>query len=138
MQALPVSTRVDDMISRLTLKEKIEQLDTTAPAITSLGLNAYNWWSEATHGISHVRNSNSTPYESNFALPITTACAFNRTLWSKTGGQIGREARAFMNVGDAWSTYWAPVINLAREPRWGQCHDLVYIYCYCRSGLAIH
>merc|ERR1740115_685430 len=46
--------------------------------------------------------------------------AFNRTLWKKTGAQIGREARAFMNTGDAWSTYWAPVINLAREPRWGR------------------
>ena len=36
------------------------------------------------------------------------------------GEQIGREARAFMNVGNAWSTYWAPVVNLAREPRWGR------------------
>ena len=77
-------------------------------------------WSEATHGISHVQNSEATPFESNFAFPITTAMAFNRSLWSATGAQIGREARAFMNNGDAWSTYWAPVINLAREPRWGR------------------
>ena len=46
--------------------------------------------------------------------------SFNRSLWRATGGQIGREARAFMNDGNAWSTYWAPVINLAREPRWGR------------------
>ena len=46
--------------------------------------------------------------------------SFNRSLWRATGGQIGREARAFMNEGNAWSTYWAPVINLAREPRWGR------------------
>ena len=118
--SLPVDVRVDDMIKRMTVAEKIAQMDTTAPAIESLGLNPYNWWSEATHGISHVRNDDKVPYESNFAFPITTACSFNRSLWSATGAQIGLEARAFMNQGDAWSTYWAPVINLAREPRWGR------------------
>jgi beta-glucosidase-like glycosyl hydrolase len=46
--------------------------------------------------------------------------SFNRTLWTLTGRQIGREARAMMNVGTAYSTFWAPVINLAREPRWGR------------------
>ena len=108
------------MVARLTLKEKIAALDTTSTPLASLGLNAYNWWSEATHGISHVRNDERTPFESNFAFPITTAMAFNRSLWRVTGEQIGREARAFMNVGNAWSTYWAPVVNLAREPRWGR------------------
>ena len=117
---LLVDERVKDMVSRMTLDEKIANLDTGAPAIASLGLNAYNWWSEATHGISHVRNDAVTPYESNFAFPITTGMAFNRSLWKATGNQIGREARAFMNAGNAYSTYWAPVINLAREPRWGR------------------
>lgn len=55
-----------------------------------------------------------------FAFPITTGMSFNRTLWQLTGRQIGREARAMMNVGTAYSTFWAPVINLAREPRWGR------------------
>ena len=89
-------------------------------ALPSLGLPPYNWWSEATHGISHVRNDATTPYESNFALPITTGGAFNRTLWRVTGNAIAREARAFMNAGNAYSTYWAPVINLVRDPRWGR------------------
>ena len=67
-----------------------------------------------------MNNDHTTPYETNFAFPITTAMSFNRSLWKATGAQIGREARAFMNQGNAWSTYWAPVINLAREPRWGR------------------
>merc|ERR1712091_202344 len=46
--------------------------------------------------------------------------SFNRTLWRATGAAIGREARALMNAGAAYSTYWAPVVNLAREPRWGR------------------
>ena len=104
----------------MTLLEKISALDTVTPAIDSLGMLPYNWWSEATHGISHNRNTNKTQYESNFAFPITTAMSFNRTLWQKTGQQIGVEGRAFMNNGDAWSTFWAPVVNLAREPRWGR------------------
>lgn len=108
------------MVSRLTLAEKIDALDTTQKSLKSLGLNPYNWWSEGTHGISHVRNDDTTPYETNTAFPITTAMSFNRSLWKATGNLIGREARAFMNAGNAWSTYWAPVINLAREPRWGR------------------
>ena len=119
---LSVEARVEDMISRMSLPEKIAALDTAGPGIASLGLDPYNWWSEATHGISHVRNrvQDGTRYESNFAFPITTAMSFNRSLWEATGRRIGIEARAFMNQGDAWSTYWAPVINLAREPRWGR------------------
>ena len=118
--SLPYDERITDMISRMTLLEKISALDTVTPAIDSLGMLPYNWWSEATHGISHNRNTNKTQYESNFAFPITTAMSFNRTLWQKTGQQIGVEGRAFMNNGDAWSTFWAPVVNLAREPRWGR------------------
>jgi beta-D-xylosidase 4 len=55
-----------------------------------------------------------------FAFPITTGMSFNRTLWKVTGAQIGREARAMMNAGNGFSSFWAPVINLAREPRWGR------------------
>ena len=65
-----------------------------------------------------MRNNALTPYETNFAFPISTAASFNRTLWEATGRQIGREARAYMNAGNAYSTYWAPVINLVRDPRW--------------------
>jgi beta-glucosidase-like glycosyl hydrolase len=46
--------------------------------------------------------------------------SFNRTLWNLVGRQIGAEARAMMNAGNGYSTFWAPVINLAREPRWGR------------------
>ncbi len=68
-------------------------------------------------GISHVSYSGPTPYASNTALPITTGCSFNRSLWHATGNQIGREARAFMNVGNAFGTYWTPVLNTVRDPR---------------------
>jgi beta-glucosidase-like glycosyl hydrolase len=75
---------------------------------------AHSWWSEATHGISHVSYSSKLPAASNTALPITTSCSFNRTLWTKTGNQIAREGRAFYNNGQAYQTFWTPVINIVR------------------------
>ena len=120
--SLPFGVRVADMVGRMTLAEKIASLDTTSPAIASLGLNQYNWWGESTHGVatSHVNATGSTPAATNFAFPITTAASFNRTLWRVTGAAIAREARAFMNAGHGYSTFWAPVVNIAREPRWGR------------------
>ena len=118
--SLPIETRIADGIARMSVAEKISSLGSNAGAIKELGLNAYNWWSEATHGISHNKFPPDMPYATNFAFPITTGMSFNRSLWRATGLAIGREARAFANAGNAFSTFWAPVINLAREPRWGR------------------
>jgi len=118
--SLSLDDRVDDLVGRLSMQEKATALGTDTKKLSSVGLNAYNWWSEATHGISHVQNNDVTPAETNFALPVTTAGSFNRSLWFETGLQIGREGRAFMNVGNAGSTFWAPVINMIRDPRWGR------------------
>ena len=56
----------------------------------------------------------------NFVLPLTAAQSFNRSMWHANGRQIGSEARAAMSAGRSYSTFWAPVINLASEPRWGR------------------
>ena len=113
---LSLDARVTDAVSRMTMEEKINALGTGTSAIPSLGLPAYNWWSEASSGVASGRNTQTTK----FAFPITTGMSFNRTMWRKTGAQIGKEARAMMNAGNGYSTFWAPVINLAREPRWGR------------------
>jgi pre-mRNA-splicing factor SYF2/beta-D-xylosidase 4 len=113
---LAIEARVEDMISRMSVAEKINAMQTNTQPIPSLSLPAYNWWSEASSGVSTDRNQKTTK----FAFPITTGMSFNRTLWQLTGRQIAMEARALMNAGEAFSTFWAPVINLAREPRWGR------------------
>jgi beta-glucosidase-like glycosyl hydrolase len=118
--SLTIDARISDIISHLSVKDKIQLMNQNGPPLPQLGLPLYHWWEEATHGISPPRNSAETPYETNFAFPITTAMSFNRTMWKKTGEQIAREARAFMNAGNEYSTFWAPVVNLAREPRWGR------------------
>ena len=120
-ETLPLAERVTDMLSRMTLAEKIAQLGTPAPPIPSLGFNtSYDWWSEASHGVASESHGARDVSTTNFAFPITTGMAFNRSLWRATGAAIGVEARAAANLGKAFGTFWAPVINLAREPRWGR------------------
>ena len=116
----PIDARISDMISRMSLAEKIASLGSSKNAVPSLGLPSYSWRSEAEHGIEYARFDKRTPYATDFAFPSTTAMAFNRTLFRAIGAQVGAEARALMNVGNADSTFWTPVINLAREPRWGR------------------
>ena len=113
---LPLFDRVTDAIGRMTLNEKIANLGTGGSSIKGLGTKAYHWWTEASTGVAGGKNENTTK----FAFPITLGMSFNRSLWRATGNQIGREARAMMNAGNGYSTFWAPVVNLAREPRWGR------------------
>jgi Ricin-type beta-trefoil lectin domain len=115
----PIDARAADIVSRMSLADKIQALDTGTPPLPSVGLPAYQWWSEATHGISGpgVSHSDALPGASNTALPITTSCSFNRTMWKATGNLIGREGRAYMNANLAGSTFWTPVINIVRDPR---------------------
>ncbi len=103
------------MIQRMTRAEKLSALAIRTPAIPSLGMPAYNWWEEATHGV-----GSGSHQTTNVPFPITTAMSFNRCLWKATGALIGTEARALMNLGKAGSDFWAPVVNLARDGRWGR------------------
>ena len=106
-----LDARAADIVGRLSGADKISGLITHSPALGSVGLPAYQWWSEATHGLGGpgVLHSPDYPGASNTALPITTSCSFNRTLWGATGNLIGREARAYINAGLAGSTFWTPV-----------------------------
>jgi hypothetical protein len=113
---VPISIRVSAMIAQMTTAEKIQNMMVHTGDVKNLSIPAYKWWEESTHGISPNDGGDGT----NFAFPITTGAAFNRSLWRATGRQIGREARAYMNVGKIGSTFWAPVVNIARDGRWGE------------------
>ena len=116
----PLAERVADLIGRLTLEEKIGELTTgngvnggtTNNAIPRLSIPAWDWWSEGTHGVKGAYNA---PPHTVFPFPITTAMAFNRTLWHATAQHIAREGRSEYNEGRFDGlTYWAPVVNLVR------------------------
>ncbi|GAB2235348.1 hypothetical protein Droror1_Dr00025771 [Drosera rotundifolia] len=122
---LPVRQRAEDLVSRLTLDEKVAQLVNNAPAIPRLGVPAYQWWSEALHGVANagpgVSFQGPVKAATSFPQVILTAASFDAELWYRIGQVIGKEARAVYNSGQAKGmTFWAPNINIFRDPRWGR------------------
>ena len=121
---LPAADRVSDLISRLTLDEKVSQLMMTSPAIPRLGIPAYDWWNEGLHGV--ARDGVATVFPQAIALAAT----WDPELHGRVAGVISTEARAKNNVHVARSggatrryeglTIWSPNINIFRDPRWGR------------------
>ena len=120
----PLPARAKDLIRRMSLAEKVAQLQNGAPTITRLGLPAYNYWSEALHGVAN--NGNATV----FPQAIGAAATWDPALLQQESAVIGVEGRAKFNDyaakhnGDAkWFgglTFWSPNINIFRDPRWGR------------------
>ncbi|KAI3883598.1 hypothetical protein MKX03_016280 [Papaver bracteatum] len=122
--SLPISTRAKSLISLLTLTEKINQLSNNASSVSRLGIPSYEWWSESLHGIATngpgVSFNGSIPSATSFPQVLLTSASFNRSLWYKIGSAISIEARAMYNSGQAGLSFWAPNINIFRDPRWGR------------------
>lgn len=98
-------------------------LDTSSGGAGGLGVDGFQWWNEALHGIANnvgVAFVNPTPYSTSFPMAITSSCSFNTTLWHAIGAAISEEGRAFANQGHAGLTFWTPTINMFRDPRWGR------------------
>ncbi|MBP8606170.1 MAG: glycoside hydrolase family 3 C-terminal domain-containing protein [Phycisphaerae bacterium] len=120
----PLRKRVEDLIRRMSLAEKVAQLQNDAPAIQRLGLPAYNYWNEALHGVAN--NGIATV----FPAPVGMASTWNPELLRQEGTIIGIEGRAkfndyaSQNNGNSkwWTglTFWTPNINIFRDPRWGR------------------
>jgi beta-glucosidase len=114
---LPVNQRVDDLVSRLTLAEKIAQLGNQAPAVSSLGIASYNYWNEALHGV--ARSGLATSFPQAIALSAT----WDPDLMLEVATAISDEARVKNNTEGKGLTYWSPTINMARDPRWGRAEE---------------
>src|SRR3954464_10509698 len=120
--ALPLAARVEDLVRRLTLAEKINQLVHENLPVERLGLPAYNWWNEACHGVG--RNGRATV----FPQVIGLAATWNRELVREVAGAIADEARAKHHAAAAAGhrgkyqglSFWTPNINIFRDPRWGR------------------
>jgi beta-glucosidase len=120
--SLPIEQRVNDLVSRMTLDEKISQMMNEAPAIPRLGIPYYNWWSEGLHGVAR------TGVATVFPQAIGMAAAFNDSLLFNVATVISDEFRAKYNayIKDKENetyvglTVWSPNINIFRDPRWGR------------------
>lgn len=122
--SLSYQDRAKDLVSRLTLKEKVQQLVSGSTGISRLGVPAYEWWNEALHGVSNVgpgtRFNATVPGATSFPSVILSAASFNASLWFKMGQVVSTEARAMYNAGLSGLTYWSPNVNVFRDPRWGR------------------
>lgn len=111
--------RAADLVSRMTLEEKQSQLGNTMPPIPRLGVNHYDVWGEALHGI-QGRNNNAGMTATSFPNSVAVGATWDPELIKKETSVIADEARGF-NYGRIFTlTYWSPVIEPARDPRWGR------------------
>ena len=121
----PVSARVDDLVSRMTLEEKASQLVNQSRAIPRLMVPRYDWRSEALHGIAGAGIATVFPE------PVGLAATFDAPLIQQMAGAIGAEGRAKHNKAVREGRrdilegldFWAPNINIARDPRWGRAQE---------------
>jgi beta-glucosidase len=118
----PLDRRVDDLISRMTLEEKVAQMMNDAPAIERLGVPAYNWWNECLHGVARAGRATVFPQA------IGLAATWDAPLIHRVASAISDEARAKYHEAVRRGqrniyqglTFWTPNINLFRDPRWGR------------------
>lgn len=125
--SLGVDERVEDLLSRLTLDEKLSLMEHRNPAIPSLGLPAYSWWNEALHGV--ARNGLATVWP----MPIALAASFDTRMVFELFSEVSLEGAVKRYQWQQDSAHWAdepadyhgltfftPNINIFRDPRWGR------------------
>lgn len=117
--------RAKALVAQMTAEEKMTQLVYNAPAIERLGIQEYNWWNEALHGVARAGTATVFPQA------IALAAAFHPALLERVAEIIATEGRAKYNSSVAQGdrdifkglTFWSPNINLVRDPRWGRGHE---------------
>ncbi|MEZ4699093.1 MAG: glycoside hydrolase family 3 C-terminal domain-containing protein [Rhodothermales bacterium] len=134
-----LEARVDDLVGRMTLEEKVAQMSDQAPAIERLGVPEYNWWNEALHGVARAGLATSYPQA------IGLAATWDTELIFRMATAISDESRAkhhaFVRNGKRLRyqglTIWSPNINLFRDPRWGRGQETYGEDPYLTGRLAV-
>ena len=117
--------KAKETVAKMTNDEKLSQLVFDSPAIERLGINEYNWWNEALHGVARAGTATVFPQA------IGLAATFDPELLSEISDVISTEGRAKYNKSVEYGdrdifkglTYWSPNINIFRDPRWGRGHE---------------
>jgi beta-glucosidase len=136
---LPIEQRVNNLISRMTLEEKVLQMQNGAPAIERLGVPAYDWWNEALHGVARAG------YATVFPQAIGLAATWDTRLMHDVADVISTEARAKYHEAVRNNqhgryqglTFWSPNINIFRDPRWGRGQETYGEDPYLTSRLGV-
>src|SRR5450759_1044944 len=120
---LSIEERVTDLLSQMTIEEKVAQMMNSAPAIERLGIPSYNWWNEGLHGVAR------SPYHTtSYPQAIGMAATWDAESLQKMGDYTSTEGRAIFHDSSKKGkvgiycglTYWTPNINIFRDPRWGR------------------
>ncbi|MBX4269903.1 glycoside hydrolase family 3 C-terminal domain-containing protein [Clostridium estertheticum] len=122
---LSFEQRAKDLVSKMTLFEKVSQMTYNSAAIDRLCIPSYNWWNEALHGVARAGVATMFPQA------IGMAATFDEELIYQVAGVISTEGRAKYNESQRKNdhdiykglTFWAPNINIFRDPRWGRGHE---------------
>src|ERR1041384_6687839 len=136
---LPVEARVDDLVSRMTLEEKVLQMQNAAPAIERLGIPKYDWWNEALHGVARAGTATVFP------KAIGLAATWDTKLMYQVADVISTEARAKHHEAVRNNqrgryfglTFWSPNINIFRDPRWGRGQETYAEACCANKKLLV-
>ncbi|AQR97316.1 glycoside hydrolase family 3 C-terminal domain-containing protein [Clostridium saccharoperbutylacetonicum] len=131
--------KAKELVSKMTLQERAEQLTYKAPAIKHLNISRYNWWNEGLHGVARAGTATVFPQA------IGLAAIFDDALLEKIAGIIATEGRAKYNENskkedkDIYKglTFWSPNVNIFRDPRWGRGHETYGEDPYLTSRLGV-
>ena len=136
----PISARVADLVGRMTIEEKAAQMQNVAPAISRLGIPAYDYWNEALHGVARAGEATMFPQA------IGMAATWDQDLLRDEGRVIAVEGRAKYNQAQREGnfdryyglTFWSPNINIFRDPRWGRGQETLGEDPYLTGTLGTH
>lgn len=131
--------RAEELVGKMTLEEKASQLKYDAPAIPRLGIPAYNWWNEALHGVARAGQATIFPQA------IGLGATFDEDMLYAAAKTIAEEGRAKYNAYSQQNdrdiykglTFWAPNVNIFRDPRWGRGHETYGEDPYLTSRLGV-
>lgn len=131
--------RAKQLVSQMTLEEKVAQTLHSAPAVERLGIKAYNWWNEALHGVARAGIATVFPQA------IGLAASFDEDFMEEVAEAISTEGRAKFNMQQSFDdtdiykglTFWSPNVNIFRDPRWGRGHETFGEDPYLTSRLGV-
>lgn len=129
--------KAQELVSKMTIEEKASQLRYDSPGIPRLGIPEYNWWNEGLHGVARAGTATVFPQA------IGLAASFDENMIREIGDIIAEEGRAKYNAASAKGdrdiykglTFWAPNVNIFRDPRWGRGHETYGEDPYLTSAL---
>ena len=138
---LSAAQRADDLLTRLTLEEKVSLMMDTSPAIERLGIPQFQWWNEALHGVG--RNGFSTVFPITMGMAASWDDALLHKVFTAVSDEARVKAKQAKRAGDIKRyqslSFWTPNINIFRDPRWGRGQETYGEdpYLTAKMGLAV-